>query len=297
MSPGVDEALVELSRRVHLTPGGLRYDHEELPLDKAAAVLAERVHSSFFCRRLGSAPPLPRASGDGGLVAHLASASRGAAGWEPGWRVVKAGPGWAFVSDGRLCLFLDEPGYFSPPEARVGDPVVVRVPRARENLTPNRFTLYGGAGPAVVSEPFVKLFLPLTLDGAGPLVELLSSRQVDRVPFTLFIANSPDDFERVDAAVLDLQRRDEEAVQRLLLDFVRVNRGAARTGAPLFARAVQAGLARADANGAPDAGDGFGKRRCRWLADEVWAALQSGEKSPQAWRVRVSGSFGRERVP
>ena len=291
MSPGVDEALSDLARRVHLTPGGLRFDQEDLAQDKAVQLLSDRVHSAFFCRRLGRAPQLPRASGDGGFVAHLASATRGAAGWEPSWRVVKAGPGWAFVSDGRLCLFLDEPGYFSPPEARVGDPVVVRVPRARENLTPYRFTLYGGAGPAPIGEQYVKLFLPLTLEGAGPLVELLASRHCDRLAFTLYASNSPDDFERVDAAVVDISRRDEEALQRLIIDFVRVHRGAARTGAPLFARAVQAGLARADAAGPHDAGDGFGKRRCRWLAEEVWAALQAGEKSPQAWRARLTASL------
>ncbi|MBL8951829.1 MAG: hypothetical protein JNK82_13690 [Myxococcaceae bacterium] len=294
MSPGLDEALAELSRRVHLTPGGLRFDGEELTQEKAVATLSERVHSAFFCRRLSAVPPhLPRASGDGGLVAHLASATRGAAGWEPGWRVVKAGAGWAFVSDGRLCLFLDEPGYFSPPEARVGDPVVVRVPRARENLTPYRFTLYGGAGPAPTNEQYVKLFLPLTLEGAAPLIELLSSRHCDRLAFTLYVPNSPDDFERIDAAVVDVVRRDEEALQRLVVDFVRVNRGAARTGAPLFARSVQAGLARADATGPHDAGDGFGKRRCRWLCEEVWAALQAGEKSPQAWRARLTASMAR----
>jgi hypothetical protein len=291
MTPGVDEALTELSRRVHLTPGGLRFDSEELAQDKAVPALSDRVHSAFFCRRLNGVPSLPRASGDGGLVAHLAAATRGAAGWEPGWRVVKAGSSWAFASDGRLCLFLDETGYFSPPEARVGDPVVVRVPRARENLTPYRFTLYGGAGPAPIAEQFVKLFLPLTLEGAGPLVELLSSRHCDRTAFTLFIANSPDDFERVDAAVIDIARRDEELLQRLIIDFVRVHRGAARSGAPLFARAVQAGLARADAAGPHDAGDGFGKRRCRWLAEEVWAALQAGEKSPQAWKARLTASL------
>jgi hypothetical protein len=292
VSPGVDEALTELARRVHLTPGGIRFDSEDVSADKAVAVLSERVHSYFFCRRLAPAPSLPRASGDGGFVAHLASASRGAAGWEPGWRVVKAGAGWAFVSDGRLCLFLDEPGHFSPPEARVGDPVVVRVPRARENLTPYRYTMYGGAGPAPTSESYVKLFMPLTLEAAAPLVELLASRHCDRVPFTLYISNSPDDFERVDAAVLDVARKDEELLQRLIVEFVRVHRGAARTGSPLFTRGVQAGVARADATGAHDSGDGFGKRRCRWLVEEVWAALQAGEKAPSAWRARLTGSLG-----
>jgi hypothetical protein len=288
MIMGLDDSLSELARRLQLTPGGLRFDNDELPAATAVDLLADRLHSSFFCGRQRPPPPNTRASGDGGLVAHLASASRGAAGWEPGWRVVKAGGSWAFVSDGRLCLFLDEPGYVAPPEARVGDTVVVRVPRARENLTPHRFTLYGGAGPSSTSEPFVKLFLPVTLEGAGPLIELLCSRHCERTPFTLYVTNAPDDFDRLDTAVIDLPRREEDLVSRLITDFARVHRGAARMGAPLFTRHVQAGLSRSDAQGPHDAGDGFGKRRCRWLAQQIWDALQAGERSPAAWRARIT---------
>jgi hypothetical protein len=291
MNLSLDDALNELSRRVQLSPAGLHFDADVLPAATAVDLLGDRLHSTFFCRRTRPAPPTTRASGDGGLVAHLASASRGASGWEPGWRVVKAGATWAFVSDGKLCLFLDEPGYFAPPEARVGDAVVVRVPRARENLTPHRFTLYGGAGPASVGEPYVKLYLPVTLEGAGPLIELLCSRQLERTPFTLYVTNAPDDFERLDTAVLDVPRREEEAVTRLLVDFARVHRGVARMGAPLFTRQVQAGLARADAAGPQDSGDGFGQRRCRSLAQLIWDALQAGERNPAAWRARVSNGM------
>jgi hypothetical protein len=284
----LDDALNDLSRRVQVSATGLRFDADELPAATAVDLLADRLHSAFFCRRAGAAPHVARASGDGGLVAHLAAASRGAAGWEPGWRVVKAGGSWVFVSDGRICLFLDEPGYFAPPEARIGDTVVVRVPRARENLTPHRFTLYGGAGPSSTGEPFVKLFLPVTLEGAAPLIELLCSRQFERVPFSLYVTNAPDDFERLDTAVMDLPRRDEEAVTRLIADFARVHRGAARMGTPLFTRHIQAGVSRADAAGPQDAGDGFGRRRSRWLAQHVWDAVQAGERSPAQWRVRIS---------
>ncbi len=291
MSFGLEEALTDLAKRLHVTPAGLRFDADELPAATAVDLLADRLHSVYFCRRLGAPPHTPRASGDGGLVAHLASASRGAAGWEPGWRVVKSGSSWAFVSDGRLCLFLDEPGHYSPPEARVGDPVVVRVPRARENLTPHRFTLYGGAGPSSTGEPFVKLFLPVTLEGAGPMIELLCSRHCERMPFSLYVTNTPDDFERVDTAVMDLPRRDEEAMTRLLVDFARVHRGAARMGVPLFTRHVQAGLSRADAAGPLDANEGFGRRRSRWLASEIWKAMQAGERNPAAWRSRLSSGM------
>jgi hypothetical protein len=137
----------------------------------------------------------------------------------------------------------------------------------------------------------VKLFLPVTLEGAGPLVELLCSRQCERTPFTLYVTNAPDDFERLDAAVLDLPRREEEAITRMLADFTRVQRSVSRIGAPLFTRHVQAGLSRADAAGAHDAGDGYGQRRCRWLAQQIWDALQSGERNPAAWRARVSNGI------
>jgi hypothetical protein len=291
MTAGLDDALNELARRLQMTPAGLRFDNDELPGATAVDLLADRLHSSFFCRRTRPVPSGARASGDGGLVAHLATASRGAAGWEPGWRVVKAGSSWSFVSDGRLCLFLDEPGYFAPPEARVGDTVVVRVPRARENLTPHRFTLFGGAGPASTAEPFVKLFVPVTLEGAGPMVELLCSRCFERTPFTLYVTNAPDDFERLDTAVLDVPRREEEPVTRFLTDFARAHRGAARLGAPLFTRHVQAGVARSDGQGPLDAGDGFGRRRCRALAQQLWAGLQAGERNPAAWRARITSGM------
>jgi hypothetical protein len=54
---------------------------------------------------------------------------------------------------------------------------------------------------------------------------------------------------------------------------------------------VQAGLSRSDASGPHDAGDGFGRKRCRWLAQQIWDALQAGERNPAAWRARVSAGI------
>lgn len=285
---GLDDALADLVPRLQVSASGaVRFDGEDLGTVGGPAALSQRLHHGYFCRR--TAPvDLSRASGDGGFVAHLAASTRGASGWEPGFRLARQGHGWVFVSDGRLCLFLDEPGDYSPPEARVGEPVMVRVPRARENLTPNRFTLFGGAGPAPAGEPFVKLFVPLTLDGSASFVELLCSRACDRLAFTMYVVNDPRDFERVDAAVVDVSRRDEEALTRQLVDFARVHRGAVRVGAPLFARSIEAGISRADASGKEDAADGYGRRRCRWLADELWAGLMAGDRSAAAWKSRLA---------
>ena len=78
------------------------------------------------------------------------------------------------------------------------------------------------------------------------------------------------------------------AVGRLLVDFAKAHRGAAR-GAPLFARALEGGVSRVDAGGPEDAGEGFGRRRSRWLAEALWAGVQAGERTPSAWRARLTG--------
>lgn len=283
----IDEALQELQKKLQLTATGVRFEFEEWSNEKALALLGDRVHSLFFCRREKRAPALPRASGDGGFVAHLSATTRGASGWEPGFKVVKAGDQWAFISDGRLCLFVDEPGHLSPESARLGDAVLVRVPRARENLVPHRFTLYGGQGPAIKHEPFVKFFISLTMEGAAPLVETLSSRAADRLAFTLWVPNSPDDFERADTAVIDVSPRHEETVQSLLTEFAKTHRPLLRRAHPIFTQPLQSGLSKTHGTTSEDVADGYGKRRSRGLADAVLTGLNAGEKTADAWRARL----------
>lgn len=233
-------------------------------------------HSRRFCLREGDEPDLPRASGDSGLVAHLSACTHGATGWDWGFRLVRLGEGWGFVSDGRVTLFVDEPGHYVPADAEVGDSVAVRLPRARENLWPHRFTLHGGQGGPGTSQAWAKLYVPVRFTAAPALVELFSGRLADQLHFGLYVVNSPHDFERADAAVVDVSVRDEPGVVRVLEAFVAAHPGAlAPRGLLWGTTAGPLGLARAEGAGRADLCDGFGWRR----SQEAVAAGKSHEAS------------------
>lgn len=219
-------------------------------------------HTRRFCLR-ASDPVLPRASGDSGFVAHLSACTHGATGWDWSFRLVKTGHDWAFISDGRLTVFVDEPGQYVPADAKPGDQVALRLPRARENLHPNRFTLNGGQGPVVVGHGFTKIFLPVTFEAAPALVEAFASRMGDQLRFSLAVSNTPADFDRADAAVLDVGQSDVSNAVKVLEAFRSGRPGAfAVRGVPYGCREGALGFPIAEGLGRSDVADGFGWRRC-----------------------------------
>jgi hypothetical protein len=221
-------------------------------------------HAQRFALRKGAEPVLPRASGDSGFVSHLAACTHGATGWDWSFRLVKTGVGWSFISDGKLSVFVDEPGQYVPADAKPSDQVALRLPRARENLYPHRFTLCGGQGPVVVGHGFTKFFLPVSFEQAPTLVEALASRLGDQLRFSLYVANSPHDFARADSAVLDVGTADLPAVTRALETFIQGHPAAfASRGLPHGTRSGSLGLATGQGVDRSDLCDGFGWRQAQ----------------------------------
>ncbi|GMU60986.1 MAG: hypothetical protein AMXMBFR34_27490 [Myxococcaceae bacterium] len=221
-------------------------------------------HARRFCLKETDGPEQPRASGDSGFVAHLTASTHGATGWDWSFRLVKPGHGWAFASDGRLSLFLDEPGQYVPDDAKVGDLVAVRLPRARENLHPHRFTLFGGQGGPTVGHGFKKYFLPIAWEGAAGLVETFAGRAGDGLRFGLYLANASTDYGRADAAVLDVGGSDEASVLKVVESFANANPAAlSRRGLPYGTQSGPLGLPVAEAFSKADLCDGYGWRRSR----------------------------------
>lgn len=248
-------------------------------------------HARRFMLRGGDAPELHRASGDSGFVAHLTACTQGATGWDWSFRLVKTGHEWAFVSDGRLSVFIDEPGQYVPADARAGDVVALRLPRARENLHRHRFTLYGGQGGCVVGNRFEKLFLPITYEAAPALVEACASRWADQLRFSLYVANSPQDFDRADAALVDVGTQDAPGMARLLEAFLREHPGALRPrGLPYSTTQGPLSLAHVEGTSRGDLGDGFGWRRC---AEAIAGGASAGDRAGDAPARKMSPG-GRE---
>lgn len=218
----------------------------------------------MFCLRAHHAPTLTRASGDSGFVAHLAMSTHGATGWDWSFRLVRQGVGWSFVSDGKLTLFLDEPGQFVPHDAKPGDQVAVRLPRARENLFPHRFTLHGGQGGPVLPHGYAKLFVPVTFEGASALIEAFSSKWADQLRFGLHVCNTPVDFDRADGAIIDVGPQDEAGAIKVLDAFMRQHpKAIAPRGRPYGTSDGPLGLPRAVGQGRTDLADGFSWRKCQ----------------------------------
>jgi hypothetical protein len=231
-----------------------------------------QFHSRRFSLRTGEAPDLLRASGDSGFVAHLTACTHGATGWDWSFRLVKGGGEWAFISDGRLSVFVDEPGQYVPSDAKAGDQVALRLPRARENLHPHRFTLNGGQGPVVVGQSFTKFFLSVPYTAASALVETFASKLGDQLRFSLAVSNSPLDFEKADAAVLDVGVNDLGGVIKVLEAFVAAHpKVVVARGQPHGTVRGPLGLPTATGSSRADVADGFGWKR----AAEAVAAGQT----------------------
>jgi hypothetical protein len=148
-------------------------------------------------------------------------------------------------------------------DAKPGDQVAVRLPRARENLYPNRFTLHGGQGGPVLPHGYAKLYLPVTYEGAASLVEACASRWADQLRFGLHVCNSPLDYERADTAIIDVGPQDEAGIVKLLDAFMRQHPGAlVRRGKPYGTTDGPLGLPRAVGVGRTDLADGYGWRKC-----------------------------------
>ena len=226
-----------------------------------------------FCLRSGAAPDLLRASGDSGFVAHLAASTRGASGWDWNFRLVRSGPGWAFASDGRVSVFLDEANQYVPAEAKPSEMVAVRMPRARENLVPHRFTLHGGQGGPSTSGQYAKLFVPVRLDFISPMLELFSGKAADALRVAVHVANSPLDFDRADSAIIDVGLNDEPSVVKILDTFIRTNPKSIQSrGQPFTTDIGPLGFPRALAIGRGDLADGYSWRKC---SEAVLSGAQS----------------------
>ncbi len=269
------------------------------PPDAALLALRDVVYARYFCRWTPPTPGqegpalAPHVSGDAHFVARLTRATGGARYWDHGWQTVAVGESYAFVSDGRIMVFVDDREALWPPDAAAGVHASVLLPCARENLSPGFFYLIGTTGRFERSKPYPRLYLNVTPDAAHDLVSALLEELGRReIAFEAKFANDPAAYCRVDPAVLYLGHHS-------FVDAIAVLRGLAqrhpawwREGTPLFALPIAKGIAAAEC---PPDGEGtiesFGHHRCRLFALGVLEALRHGRSDPEGALSSAENAF------
>jgi hypothetical protein len=302
----LSDALADLAPLIRFEPGrGLRLQDgpDELwaqPGEDAVRALRDLIYARYFCRWSpsvsGPSRYSDRASGEPAFVAALSAASRGACYWEPGWNMVKSEGEWAFVSNGKICLFVEDRRQLDPPDTRDGHPVHVKLPCARENLSPGFFYLMGRAGPIEHRSPHVKVYLNLASEAAPPLIEALLTRSgMEKLRFEGKFVNDPTGYCRVDTALLYVEPQSYPGLVTLLLNLKKVHGDWFRDGTPLFTKELSRGLAVAESpRGEVLPVESFGQHRCRLVAEALVEALVAGEPPGEAWLKRVAGQFAKE---
>lgn len=243
--------------------------------DRAVPELADHLYARFFCRWSPSGDPrgFDDPSGDAGFVAALEAAAGGACYWEPGWRVSKAGDDWAYVSNGRIHLLVEDRSGLLPPAAGPGDEVHIRVPCARPHWSPGFFYLVGPRGPLDPAARQSKLYVNLAPEGAVPLVAALAAAR--KLLFEAKVVNAPVAFCRVDTALVYV---DPDSLRGMTSLLAALPASCLRDGTPIFTRELGRGIALADAPPAvtEQVRESFGQQRCRLAAEIILEHLRRG---------------------
>ncbi|HVE88020.1 MAG TPA: T3SS effector HopA1 family protein [Myxococcales bacterium] len=273
--------------------------------DPPARRLRDHLYARYFTR--WSPPPgaehrplFGRVDGVPEFVALLEEAAQGRDCWEPGFRVVKADPvqGWAYVANWQLTLFVDHPRQLEPAGAREGDPVHVRVPCARPNLSAGFFYVVSRAGPLDPRQVHAKVYLNIAPSLAVPLVRaLLHGREVERLVFEAKVVNDPDAYCRADTGVIYAWPRDVRRLLKALGKLQRERPDGFRDGTPLFTKEVMRGVGLAESPTAPpgELAPSYGQHRCALVASAVLQCLEAG-RPPGEWMAAVERAFAAEGI-
>jgi hypothetical protein len=173
-------------------------------------------------------------------------------------------------------------------ELRPGTQVTVLLPKELVRLFPGFYMALGDEG-LPLDRPLVRVYWNLHSDAGPRLVEAITTA-LNRagVPFRLKVVSDPRQYDRCDAGVLYLLRRDYKAVadqvKRVYVDL----QGHLEPRTPAFTRALAPGLGLAED---PGGGESFGMHRCLVLAEGLIRACEANAGSLESRMAVVESCF------
>jgi hypothetical protein len=217
------------------------------------------------------------------LVALLSAANHSRSFWREGWRIELVEPGRVVASQGarrRIARAHEYALTFAadlPP--RPGMAATLFFPRESLILQRDVYYAFGEAIPDDEAEARELRFYLHTLEDRLPDVFAVVTRELNRleIPFTLKTMLAPHERQRLDATVLYVSRRNQDAVLNVL------PRSLFTPQVPLFTREAGVGVGIAES---PETGESFGMNRCRLVAEGVVDAWMLG-RTDQETRLRA----------
>ncbi len=221
--------------------------------------------------------------------------------FDPSWSVLKEeSDGSLAVTKGGLRLHIQRDKHLQPSQQAVvvGNSVAILMPK---NRVQNGFYMaVSNVGFSRIedtnSHPVtVRIYFNLTPDGAVAVMASLTQQlQEMAIPFSFKVLYNPKDYQRCDSGVLYFDKRDYEAVGRVLKTVYAEVRSYFKPEIPLFTMQLAPGLGLAEE---PDQKFGeqesFGMNRCQIVANGLLEAWQQEGNLPQERMQAILRQFSR----
>ncbi len=275
-------------------------DREPSPL---AAALTLAIYQQCFARRFNGVWPArahhydPDYIPDAHFATRLSAANQSRTGWDPGWEIchlgaerdvqVRNGDRYRTVPPGQYA-FTAGPGLLPRPS----DLVSLLVLRESTQLQPGFYFAFG----ETLSDQFdtvdsVRFYFHLDPEGTPELIEQLTTvLNRFQVPFEFKCQKYRENYDRLDAAVLYIARRDFDLTYRLVMELASGMRRYFGEAVPLFTRRSCTGISVADD---PHGACSFGQVRCELVAGALLDVRTADAINPQAFLGALKHRFER----
>ncbi|WP_110171030.1 T3SS effector HopA1 family protein [Luteitalea pratensis] len=238
------------------------------------------------------------------MTNELSRANPGRERWDHGWQVYQVMPNGVVQAHKHGNAQMFYPGQYIPLGGTTGSQVSVQNGAIVSAYLAKELRNFQDGFYVVLSEnvqPFyeqttlVRIYWHLRPEGAVPMVrELISRFNRFQVPFRFKCLAYPELYDRFDAGVLFVGRRQWDITALLVEELYTKLVDYLKPEVPLFSKRLAPGLAFAED---PGNGESFGTSRCRLIAEGVWTSYQRGVHTESARLEHIVDAFVRAGIP
>jgi hypothetical protein len=235
------------------------------------------------------------------MTDELSRANPGRERWDYGWQVYQTLPNGMVQAhkQGKAQMFY--PGQYMPIGGAVGaQPAAVQngaivsaylAKEMRHFQEGFYIALSENVQPYYEQTTLVRIYWHLRPEGAVPMVrELVARFNRFQVPFRFKCLAYAELYERFDAGVLFVGRRQWDVTALLVQELYDKVKQHLKPEVPLFVKRVAPGLALAED---PGTNESFGTSRCRLVAEGLWNAYQRGAQTEPTRLEEITAAFAR----